>query len=150
MEKIEIYLEVISVHNPGPAGWGVVVWDGKTRKGMSGYEAEITHHRTYLIAAISVLEELEDTCEGRLHTDSKYLCDGITTWIANWEKRSWQTYDNKPVKNADLWKRLKAVSEKHQIEWVWNSSKTIRDNEERKTAFSLAGEAIEKHLHQRQ
>ena len=59
MENVVIYLEIACLHNPGPAGWGVVVWDGKTRKGMSGYEAEITHHRMYLTAAISTLEEYE-------------------------------------------------------------------------------------------
>ena len=70
-------------------------------------DSRTTHNRMYLVAAMTALEAFEDSCEGRLYTDSKYLCDGITTWMANWEKRDWKNAKKKPVENADLWKRLK-------------------------------------------
>ena len=88
----------------------------KTYKKISGGDSRTTHNHMYLIAAITALETLEGSCEGRLYTDSKYLCDGITTWIENWERRGWKTAKKKPVENADLWKRLKETAGRHQIE----------------------------------
>ena len=99
----------------------------------------------YLIATVTALEALEGSCEGCLHTESKYLCDGITTWIANWEKRGWKNAKKKPVENAELWKRLKAVSEKHQIEWVWTPKETASAGHEREDAIELARKAMEEH-----
>ena len=81
--KVDIYLGVACLQNPGVAGWGVVILGEKTYKKMSGGDPGTTHNRMYLIAAITALEASEDSCEARLHTDSKYLCDGITTWIKN-------------------------------------------------------------------
>ena len=107
---------------------------------MSGGDPGTTHNRMYLIAAIAALE---GSCEGRLYTDAKYLCDGITIWIKNWEKRGWKTAKKKPVENEDLWKRLKEVSAKHQIEWVWTPKEAAGAGYEREDAVALAREAME-------
>ena len=144
--KVDIHLEVACLMNPGLAGWGVVVSGEGTYEKMSGGDPGTTHNRMYLIAAITALEALEGSCEGRLHTDSKYLCDGITTWIKNWEKRGWKTAKGKPVENADLWKRLKEVSGRHQIEWVWTPKETAGAGYEREDAVLLAQTAMEEHL----
>ena len=145
MEKVEIYLEIACLQNPGAAGWGVVVSGEKTYKKMSGGDSRTTHNRMYLIAAVTALEALEGSCEGSLHTESKYLCDGITTWIANWEKRGWKNAKKKPVENADLWKRLKTVSEKHQIKWVWTPKEAASAGHEREDAVELAQRAMEEY-----
>ena len=145
MEKVEIYLEIACLHNPGPAGWGVAVSGEKTYKKMSGGDSRTTHNRMYLIAAVTALEALEGSCEGCLHTESKYLCDGITAWITNWEKRGWKNAKKKPVENADLWKRLKEATERHQIEWVWTPKETASAGHEREDAIELARKAMEEY-----
>ena len=118
---------------------------GETYKKMSGSDSRTTHNRMYLIAAVTALEALEGFCEGRLHTESKYLCDGITTWITNWEKRGWKNAKKKPVENADLWKRLKEATGRHQTEWVWTPKEAASAGHEREDAIELAQKAMEEH-----
>lgn len=142
--KVNIYLEVACLQNPGVAGWGVVISGEGIYKKISGGDSVTTHNRMYLIAAVTSLEALEDSCEGSLYTDSKYLCDGITTWIKNWEKRGWKTAKNKPVENEDLWKRLKELSGKHRIKWVWTPKQAASAGYEREDAVDLAQKAMEK------
>jgi ribonuclease HI len=72
-----------------------------------------------LIAAITALEALKRPCSINLHTDSQYLREGITKWLAGWKKRNWVTAAKTPVKNVDLWQRLEAAAEKHDIHWKW-------------------------------
>jgi len=72
-----------------------------------------------LMAAIISLETLTKPCQVVLHTDSKYVLQGITEWMVNWKKRGWKTAANKPVKNEDLWRRLDSALEPHEINWVW-------------------------------
>ena len=72
----------------------------------------------YLTAAVTALEALEGSCEGRLHTESKYLCDGITTWIANWEKRGWKNAKKKPVESADYGKGLRGNGQASDRVWT--------------------------------
>jgi ribonuclease HI len=93
-----------------------------------------------LMAAISALEALKRPCRVDLHTDSQYLRNGITTWIGNWKRNGWRTADKKPVKNADLWKRLEAALAQHQIRWHWVRGHAGHDMNER--ADILAREAI--------
>jgi ribonuclease HI len=72
-----------------------------------------------LMAAIMALEALKKTSTVALHTDSKYVLQGITEWMDNWKKRGWKTTAKKPVKNVDLWRRLDLAIEKHDINWIW-------------------------------
>ena len=71
------------------------------------------------MAAIAGLEALKRPCQVRLYSDSQYLRDGITKWIHGWKQRGWRTADKKPVKNVDLWQRLEAAAERHQVDWIW-------------------------------
>jgi ribonuclease HI len=71
------------------------------------------------MAVIQALSALKRDCTVRLHTDSKYVHDGISIWIHDWKKRGWRTADKKPVKNVDLWQRLDELVGGHKIEWVW-------------------------------
>jgi ribonuclease HI len=86
---------------------------------MNGGEALTTNNRMELTAAIEALESLTRSCAVNLHTDSQYLRGGVTGWIEAWKRNGWRTADRKPVKNEDLWLRLDAVSERHDIEWLW-------------------------------
>lgn len=105
--------------NPGPGGWGAILQWGERRKEMSGGEAETTNNRMELMAAIMALETLTRPCNVDLYTDSQYVRGGVTGWIRNWKRNGWRTADKKPVKNVDLWQRLDAAAERHNVEWHW-------------------------------
>src|SRR5580658_7769524 len=126
--------------NPGPGGWGAILTFGDHEKELKGGEADTTNNRMELMAAISALEALKKPCRVDLHTDSQYLRNGITTWIGNWKQNGWRTANKKPVKNADLWKRLEAALGEHQIRWHWVRGHAGHDMNER--ADLLAREAI--------
>lgn len=120
MSKIvEAFTDGACKGNPGPGGWGVLLRYGKHKKEFCGGEPETTNNRMELFAAIMALETLKRPCQVKLVTDSQYVHQGITRWIHNWIKRDWQTANKQPVKNVDLWKRLHAAAQRHQIEWHW-------------------------------
>jgi ribonuclease HI len=116
---VDIYTDGACSGNPGPGGWGVILrWRGEERE-MSGGEPDTTNNRMELTAAIMALETLNRSVRARLHTDSTYVKDGITSWIANWKKKGWKTANRKPVKNVDLWQRLDEAVAAHDVEWHW-------------------------------
>jgi ribonuclease HI len=117
--SIEIWTDGACSGNPGPGGWGAVLKTGDTEKELSGGEAATTNNHMELMAAIEALNALKKPCQVRLHTDSKYVMDGLTKWMANWKRRGWKTAENKPVKNVDLWQALDEAAKRHQVEWVW-------------------------------
>jgi ribonuclease HI len=116
---VDIFTDGACSGNPGPGGWGALLRYGEVEKELSGGEAPTTNNRMELMAAIAALEALKRPAIVRLHTDSQYLRDGITRWLANWKKNGWRTADRKPVKNVDLWQRLDAATQIHKIEWLW-------------------------------
>jgi len=106
--------------NPGPGGWGAVLQaGGGHEKELWGGEPNTTNNRMELTAAIMALEALKRPCKVELHTDSKYVMQGITEWMRGWKARGWLTADKKPVKNADLWQRLDAARLRHDVKWRW-------------------------------
>ncbi len=118
-DVIDIFTDGACSGNPGPGGWGVILrWRGQEKE-LSGGEAETTNNRMELMAAIMGLESLNRSAKARVHTDSQYVKDGITQWIANWKRNGWKTAARKPVKNADLWQRLEAAALAHDVEWRW-------------------------------
>ena len=145
-DRVEIYVHGACSGNPGEGGWGALLLYGKTHKKLYGGEAETTNHRMYLVASIKALEELDDPCEARIHTNSAYLHDGITKWIDGWNTNGWRTSGNKQVKNADLWRRLQELSEKHQVEWALERGKSPYNRNERADANSLARKGMAKFL----
>ncbi len=119
-QAVEIYTDGACSGNPGPGGWGAVLRHGGRAKEICGGEAGgTTNNRMELMAAIMALESLRRPSVVRLHTDSSYLRNGITSWLANWKRNGWRTADRKPVKNADLWQRLDAAAAPHQVRWLW-------------------------------
>ena len=118
-KTVEIYTDGACRGNPGPGGWGALLIAGKHRKRMHGGAAETTNNRMELTAAIEALNALKGRRNVILHTDSKYVMDGISGWLHNWKKRGWKTAARKPVKNQDLWQALDEASGRHDIEWRW-------------------------------
>lgn len=119
MGKIEIYTDGACSGNPGPGGWGAILISGGHRKELKGGNAQTTNNRMELLAAIEALDAIKNPSEIDLYTDSNYLRDGISSWIDKWKKNGWRTAARKPVKNADLWQRLDAARERHNVEWHW-------------------------------
>jgi len=106
--------------NPGPGGWGAILQTGGGHeKELWGGEPLTTNNRMELMAAIMALEALKRPCRVDLHTDSKYVMQGVTEWIRGWKARGWKTADKKPVKNEDLWRRLDAARSRHEVKWHW-------------------------------
>jgi len=144
MSGVIIHTDGACSGNPGPGGWGAIIRDGGRVTEIKGGEAATTNNRMELLAAISALEALPDGTPADLHTDSQYLRDGITKWMHNWKKNGWRTSDKKPVKNVDLWKRLEAAAERHQIAWHWVRGHVGHDENER--ADELAREGMQPFL----
>lgn len=118
-KSIEIYTDGACRGNPGPGGWGALLVAGEQRKTLHGGEPETTNNRMELTAAIKALDALKNPAAVVLHTDSKYVMDGINNWLPNWKRRGWKTAARKPVKNQDLWQALDAATRRHDIRWVW-------------------------------
>jgi ribonuclease HI len=113
MTEVVIYTDGACSRNPGPGGWGVVLrWNG-TVKELHGSDPLTTNNRMELMAAIQALEALNRPSRVQLYTDSTYLLNGITKWVAGWQRNGWRTSAKKPVKNEDLWRRLVAAMKGH-------------------------------------
>ena len=139
MTEVVIYTDGACSGNPGPGGWGVVMrWQG-TEKEMYGAEPLTTNNRMELMAAIQALESLQRPATVVLHTDSKYLLDGITKWIQGWQRNGWKTAAKKPVKNDDLRRRLVEAMRPHDVSWVWVKGHAGDPGNERADALARRG-----------
>ena len=138
---VEIYTDGACSGNPGPGGWGALLRYGDSEKELYGGAAGTTNNRMELMAAIAALEALKRPSRVRLTTDSTYVKNGITQWLPNWKRRNWCTAGKKPVKNADLWRRLEAATAPHQVEWAWVKGHAGHPDNER--ADELARQGVE-------
>ena len=137
-EHIEIFTDGACSGNPGPGGWGALLrWNGHEKE-LSGYEPKTTNNRMELMAAIAALESVKRPAQIKLYTDSNYVKDGITKWIAGWIKRGWKTADKSPVKNQDLWERLNAARAQHTVEYIWVRGHDGHTENERVDALARA------------
>jgi ribonuclease HI len=116
---VDIFTDGACRGNPGPGGWGAVLVAGKHRKTLYGGERETTNNRMELTAAIEALRALKGRQTVVVHTDSKYLLEGIRSWLPGWKKRGWKTAARKPVRNQDLWETLDALAARHDLTWKW-------------------------------
>ena len=117
--NVVMYTDGACSGNPGPGGWGAVLISGKHRKELNGGERETTNNRMEMMAVIRGAEVLKRGCSVDVYTDSTYVMKGMTEWITDWKKRGWRTAAKKPVKNVDLWQRLDAALERHEVNWFW-------------------------------
>jgi ribonuclease HI len=122
LPHVEVYSDGGCNPNPGPGGWGAIVRFDDHEWVLSGNDPQTTNNRMELqaaAAALAVLKEMMSRCRVELYTDSEYLRRGITEWIAGWERNDWRTTDKQPVKNQDLWRRLRGLTQAHDVHWHW-------------------------------
>ena len=140
-DAVEIFTDGACRGNPGPGGWGAVLRYGGHEKLLSGATNDTTNNRMELVAAIEALEALRRPCRVKLATDSTYVKNGITQWLAGWKRRGWKTADGKPVKNVDLWRRLEQAVSRHEVKWLWVKGHAGHEGNEK--ADALARSAVE-------
>ncbi len=120
MEKcVDLFTDGACRGNPGKGGWGVLMRYGDRERELYGGAPQTTNNRMELTAVIMGLEQLKRPCRVRVTTDSKYVLQGVTEWLANWKRRNWATAAKKPVLNQDLWRRLDILAAAHEIDWRW-------------------------------
>lgn len=117
--KLDIWTDGACKQNPGVGGWGAYLVWGEHKLELYGGERVTTNNQMELTAVIQALQAIKRPCPIRIHTDSKYVRDGITGWIHGWKKNGWRTAAKKPVKNAELWQTLDELVSQHDIEWHW-------------------------------
>ncbi|MEO6501763.1 MAG: ribonuclease HI [Jatrophihabitantaceae bacterium] len=137
-----IYTDGACKGNPGPGGWGAWLSSGGHSKELFGGEPQTTNQRMELMAAIQALTALTRPCAVVLYTDSRYVLEGITSWIHGWKRNGWQNSSKQPVKNADLWRSLDEVSARHAIDWRWVKGHSGDPGNERADALANDGAAL--------
>jgi ribonuclease HI len=141
---VEIYTDGACRGNPGNGGWGAYISYGANKKELCGGEKDTTNNRMELMGAIQALEALTRPCKIKIHTDSTYVKNGITEWLPSWKQNDWRTKARKPVKNKDLWQRLDAATERHDLQWAWVKAHVgIEGNEK---ADQLANQGLDQLL----
>ena len=139
---ITIYTDGACSGNPGIGGWGVVIIENnKEDIFLNGGNDNTTNNRMELTAAIEALKYFEDRQTITLITDSKYVKDGIQSWIQNWKKNGWKTAAKKPVKNKELWMKVDELNQFHNVSWSW--VKGHSGNRENDIADMLANKGID-------
>ena len=120
MKTITIYTDGACSGNPGPGGWGAILRYRDTEKELSGGAAETTNNRMELTAVIEALRLLREPCIVELYSDSKYVIDALSKgWARGWKARGWVKSDKKPALNPDLWERLLALTDRHEMRYHW-------------------------------
>jgi ribonuclease HI len=117
--ELEIFTDGACIGNPGPGGWAYLIRKDGSEVTHCGSEPNTTNQRMELLAAIIALESLHNPSKVILTSDSQYLIKGMTEWIINWKRNGWRSANKKPVKNQDIWLRLEAAAERHEVEWAW-------------------------------
>ena len=136
---VTIYTDGACKGNPGRGGWGAWLSSDGHEKELYGGERLTTNNRMELTAVIEALASLKRSCEVTIYTDSEYVRKGITEWIHGWKQRGWKTADKKPVKNAELWGRLDALRNLHEVHWRWVRGHTGDPGNERADALANLG-----------
>jgi len=142
-EPIRIFTDGACRGNPGPGGWGVLLRYRDHEKTLQGGEPDTTNNRMELMAVIAGLGALKQDKAARveIHTDSKYVQQGMQSWIHGWKKNGWRTSDKKPVKNADLWQQLDQLAQQFDVSWHW--VKGHAGHPENEQADALANRGID-------
>lgn len=137
--RVEIFTDGACSGNPGPGGWGAILRIGAEERELCGGEPATTNNQMELTAAIRALEALERPSVVDLYTDSEYVQLGISEWIAKWKVNGWRNSKRKPVKNADLWRRLNELADGHEVRWHWVRGHAGHPENERADALARSG-----------
>lgn len=141
MKKVTIYTDGACSGNPGVGGWAAILIYGKVKKELSGAEPETTNNRMELMGVLNGLLALKEPCSVEIYSDSAYTVNAfIKGWLEQWKRSGWKTADKKPVKNADLWKRLDEAMVPHYVEYFKVEGHS--DNELNNACDALARQAI--------
>ncbi|MDT8397225.1 MAG: ribonuclease HI [Pseudomonadales bacterium] len=138
---VKIFTDGACRGNPGPGGWGALLQYADKEKRLYGGESNTTNNRMELTAVIKALACLKRPCKVSVTTDSKYVLQGMTEWLANWKRKGWKTASRKPVMNADLWQELEQQASPHEIDWHW--VKGHSGHAENEVADQLANRGID-------
>ncbi|MCH8858407.1 MAG: ribonuclease HI [Proteobacteria bacterium] len=138
MNRVEIFTDGACSGNPGPGGWAAISRWGREEKELSGGERSTTNNRMELMAAIKALEALKLPSHVVVHTDSRYVMDGLTLWLPRWKENGWKTSARKPVKNRDLWRALDEAAQRHDVQWRWVAGHSGHAENERADALARA------------
>jgi len=138
-ELVEIFTDGACSPNPGPGGWGAILRYGRHAREIHGSDPATTNNRMEMTAAIQGLESLTRPSSVHVYTDSQYLRQGITKGLAGWKRNGWVTTDKKPVKNADLWRRLDTAAQRHDVQWFWVKGHAGHPENERADALAVQG-----------
>jgi ribonuclease HI len=146
MPDLFAYTDGACSGNPGPGGWGVLMLAREgdrviKERTLQGGEADTTNNRMELMAAISALEALARPTEITIITDSAYVKNGITEWLAGWKRKNWRTAAGSAVKNVDLWQRLDEARKQHDVTWRWIKGHAGHAENERADELARAGMA---------
>lgn len=131
MKQVQLITDGACIGNPGPGGWACILRYGARKKEMFGSERATTNNRMELTAAVQGLKSLNEPCEVEIVTDSQYMKNGITSWVANWKRNGWRTKEKKPVLNQDLWEALDEENARHQTTWSWTKGHASHDDNNR-------------------
>jgi len=141
LNKVDVFTDGACSGNPGPGGWGAILRFGGQEKELSGGEAATTNNRMEMTAVLQALRAITKPVPVLIHTDSRYVMDGASSWIAGWKKRGWKTASKEPVKNEDLWRALDdELARFPAVQWEWVKGHSGHPENER--ADLLARSAI--------
>ena len=118
-DRVTIHTDGSCLSNPGPGGWAAILrWRDNERE-IVGHEPDTTNNRMELMAAIMGLNAVTRAMPIDLHTDSRYVMNGVKEWMPRWKANGWKTASKKPVANQDLWQQLDEAVSRHRIRWHW-------------------------------
>ena len=141
---IDVYTDGACSSNPGIGGWGVVIVENENELiSLNGGSINTTNNQMELTASIEALKYFKKKSILNFFTDSKYVKEGIESWILNWKKNGWKTASKKPVKNKELWIELSKQISQHTVHWQW--VKGHAGNKYNEKADYLARRFIEKY-----
>ena len=117
--NIEIYTDGACSGNPGPGGWGAILRSGSHEREIYGGEGDTTNNRMEMMAVIEALKSLKKRSDVTIYTDSKYVLQGASEWLAGWKAKNWKTASKKVVKNKDLWQQIDKLLSAHEVKFIW-------------------------------
>ncbi len=138
-DRIDVFTDGACRGNPGPGGWGAVLrWRDRELE-IHGGTPNTTNNRMEMQAVIEALDRIRQRKPIHIHTDSKYVLQGVTEWMPNWKRKNWRTAANKPVKNVDLWRRLDLALAQHEVTWHWIRGHSGHVDNERADELARSG-----------